>query len=79
MVPSPAWPQGCGARRNSSGKLHNFGEGRRFGLRDSLKVQVQMSSGVQIAIVANQLISGRLSSFCAVTALLGPLDPGDVL
>lgn len=38
-----------------------------------------MSSGVQIAIVAKQLISGRLSSFCAVAALLGPLDPGDIL
>lgn len=38
-----------------------------------------MSSGVQIAIVAKQLISERLSSFCAVTALLGPLDPGDIL
>lgn len=40
---------------------------------------MQMSSGVQIALVGKQLISGRLSSFPAVTALLGPLDPGDIL
>lgn len=33
----------------------------------------------QIAIVAKQLIARRLSSFPAGTALLGPLDPADIL